>query len=148
MAYAAADRAMYAASARFFAAAFASDPKLAELPRAGNRYNAARAATLASAGQGKDRPPPDQPARSVLRRQALNWLKAELDSWRKPLESGPPESRPGIIACLKRARLDRDLATIRDPEALAKLPEAERNDWQVYWEEVQTLLERAQAPKP
>ncbi len=148
LAYAASDVARYATSARFFAEAFALDPTLAEVPRAGNRYKAACAAALAAAGRGKDEPPPDEPARSKLRRQALDWLKAELESWRKPLESGPPESRPGIIEYLKRWRQNGDLATLREPEALAKLPEAERDDWQALWEEVQALLERAQGPKP
>ena len=143
LAYAAADRAMYAASARFFAEAFATDPKLAENPRAGNRYRAACVAVRAAAGQGKDNPMPDDPARSELRRQALDWLKAELDRWRKPLESGPPESRPGLIESLKRWRQDGNLATVRDRVALARLSEAERKDWQAFWAEVDALIAKA-----
>src|SRR5207247_1182590 len=43
----------YRAAVRFYAGAFAAEPKLADYPN-GNRYNAARAAALAAAGQGKD----------------------------------------------------------------------------------------------
>ena len=46
-------------------------------------YNAARAAALAAAGQGQDEPPLDEAAKAKLRRQALDWLKAELTAWSK-----------------------------------------------------------------
>src|SRR5262249_27083791 len=44
----------YAAAARWYAAAFAADAELTADPAAGHRYNAARAAALASCGQGQD----------------------------------------------------------------------------------------------
>ena len=143
LAYAADDRAMYATSARFFAEAFAADPKIAEVPRAGNRYNAARAAARAAAGQGKDEPPPDDAARSKLRRQALGWLKAELERGKKLLESGPPQSRPLIVSTLKHWRQDAGLATIRDAGALAKFPEAERKEWQAFWTDVEAVTAKS-----
>jgi hypothetical protein len=34
-----------------------------------------------------------------------------------------------------------------DAEALARLPEPERNEWQALWAEVEALLKRAQEPK-
>ena len=43
---------------------------------------------------------------------------------------------------------DIDLAGIRDEAALAKLPEAERKEWQGLWEDVKALLERAQSKTP
>ena len=43
---------------------------------------------------------------------------------------------------------DGDLAGIRDEAALAKLPEAERKEWQGLWGDVKALLERAQRPAP
>ena len=44
---------------------------------------------------------------------------------------------------------DEDLAGVRDPESLSKLPEAERKDWQMLWEEVEALRGKklAQLPK-
>ena len=36
---------------------------------------------------------------------------------------------------------------VRDTDALAKLPEAERADWQKFWAEVGALLKRVSAAK-
>ena len=49
----------YAASARFWADAFAASPQLAEHTEHRHRYNAACSAALAGAGRGKDTPPPE-----------------------------------------------------------------------------------------
>jgi hypothetical protein len=38
---------------------------------------------------------------------------------------------------------DTDFAGVRAPEALAKLPERERKEWQALWEEVESLRKRA-----
>ncbi len=148
LAYAAADGAMYATSARFFAEAFAAEPKLAEMPKAANRYNAARAAALAAAGKGKDQPPPVDAARTMLRGQALAWLQAERGIWANLLEAGPPQSRPAVVQTLQHWRRDAALATVRDAEALAKLPEAERKEWQALWSDVDALLKRAEGKAP
>ena len=95
------DRKHFAAAARLWAEALASDPKLGDDRQAGHRYNAACAAALAAAGQGKDEPPPDDAAKAKLRRQALDWLKAELTAWTKLLESGPPQARPTVVQTLQ-----------------------------------------------
>jgi hypothetical protein len=76
----------YAAAARFYAEAFAAEPKLAEDLRVQARYNAACAATVASCGQGKDAAGLNAKERPRLRRQALAWLRADLvkasSSWK------------------------------------------------------------------
>ena len=41
-------------------------------------------------------------------------------------------------------KVDMNMAGVRDPEALAKLPEPERKEWQSLWSDVDSLLERAQ----
>src|SRR5262249_19423345 len=69
----------YTTSARFFTEAFAARAALAEDTEAGNRYDAACAAALAGCGQGKDPNRPDDAERVRLRRQALDWLKADLE---------------------------------------------------------------------
>ena len=142
------DTKRHAAAARFWAEALAADPKLGDDRQAQHRYNAACAAALAAAGQGKDDPPPDDAARAKLRAQALDWLKAELAAWAKLLESGPPQARPLVAQTLKHWKTDTDLAGVRDADALAKLPEAERKEWQALWAEVDALLIRARVPKP
>src|SRR5204863_11568 len=55
---------LYAAAARFYAEAFTADPKLAADLKAAHRYAAARAAALASVGQGKDADGLDEAARA------------------------------------------------------------------------------------
>ena len=73
-----------------------ADPKLGDDRRAGHRYNAACAAALAGAGQGKDDPQPDDAAQAKLRGQALDWLKAERAAWAKLLDSGDAQARPVV----------------------------------------------------
>ena len=116
------DRKHFAAAARLWAEALASDPKLGDDRQAQHRYNAACAAALAAAGQGKAEPPPDDAAKARLRQQALDWLKAELATWTKLLESGPPQARQAIVQTLDHWKQDSDLAGIRDAKALAEAP--------------------------
>src|SRR5262249_12828209 len=78
-------KALYAASAGLFAEALQAQPALAVDLRQGHRYNAACASALAGTGRGKDAPPPDDAAKSGLRKQALAWLKADLAAWSKRL---------------------------------------------------------------
>ena len=116
------DTQCHAAAARFWAEALEADPKLVDDRQAGHRYNAACAAALAAAGQGKDDPPPDEAAKAKLRGQALDWLKAELVAWTKAPRIRPPQARPASSRPSSHWKQDADLAGIRDAEALAKLP--------------------------
>ncbi len=134
----------FAAAARLEGEALAADPKLAADPRRVHRYNAACAAALAGCGQGKDDPKPDDSARDALRLRALGWLRDDLDSWAKLLESDP-KAAATTAQRLRFWRTDPDLAGVRDPEALAKLPEAERADWRNLWDELDRLLKSAEA---
>jgi tetratricopeptide (TPR) repeat protein len=70
-----------AAAARFAAEAFAARPKLADDLRFPNRRNAACSAALAGCGQGQDAAKLDDAERARLRRQALDWLRADLAAW-------------------------------------------------------------------
>ena len=141
------DRKHFAAAARLWAEALASDPKLGDDRQTQHRYNAACAAALAAAGQGKDEPPPDDAAKAKLRQQALDWLKAELAAWTKLLESGPPQARPAIVQTLEHWKQDTDLAGIRDADGLAKLPADEQKAWRTLWADVDSLLKRARGQR-
>ena len=44
---------------------------------------------------------------------------------------------------LSHWREDADLAGVRDADALMKLPDAERQEWQKLWQEVEALLKQA-----
>jgi serine/threonine-protein kinase len=131
-------------AARLFGEAFRADPKLAEDMQAQNRYYGACAAALAGGGQGKDEPPPDEVAKTQWRRQAIEWLKADLATLSKQLASGKQPSRDTVVKNLKHWKADTDLAGIRDQAALAKLPPEEREDCQALWVEVDAVLRRAQ----
>jgi tetratricopeptide (TPR) repeat protein len=143
------DRKLHESSARFWAEAFQSQFKLAGDMLLQHRYNAACAAALAGCGQGKDNPPPDEPAKARWRKQAIDWLKANLAAWSKILKEGPPQARQSIPETLQHWKTDPDLAGLRDPEALKRLPETEQKVCRALWAEVDGLLAKARsASKP
>jgi serine/threonine-protein kinase len=135
-----------AAAARFYGDAFAADPKLADDLKASHRYNAACYAALAGCGQGKDADKLDDKEKAQLRRQSLDWLKADLALWAKQARSGQPANRGVVRQTLLHWKEDTDLAGVR-ADALAKLPEAEREAWKKLWEEVDGLLAKVGAPE-
>jgi serine/threonine-protein kinase len=138
---------LYAVSSRCYSDAFDADPTLAAGPEGFNRYNAACAAALAGCGAGEGVAWLDRKERAHFRKQALDWLRADAEARGKRLKS----ERPGESAAARRAlthwQSDRDLAGVRDKNALEKLPEDERKDWQKLWAEVEALLKDAAPPK-
>jgi tetratricopeptide (TPR) repeat protein len=126
----------FAAAARLLAEVMEADPGLADDPRAGLRYNAACCAALAASGQGKDDPPPDDASKARLRPQALAWLRADLALWSRQFDTDAATAR----RMLTHWRSDPDLTSVRDPGALAKLPEAEAAGWRALWGDVAALL--------
>jgi hypothetical protein len=137
---------LFGRAARFCEEAFAAKPELADDLQSQNRYSAACYAALAAAGQGKDEPPLDGPARARWRRQALDWLRADLALRAKQLESGKPTARAEVQRTLRHWQRDPDLAGIRDEAKVAQLPEAEREACRRLWSDVEALLERARGP--
>jgi hypothetical protein len=81
--------------------------------------------------------------RRRLRQQALDWLRGHLESVGRVLDRRP-DLAPALTRDLKHWLDAPDLAGVRGPEALAKLPEAERQAWQQLWHDVADLLKRAQ----
>jgi serine/threonine protein kinase/Tfp pilus assembly protein PilF len=143
------------AAVRFYEEAFAGQPKLADDLRAGHRYDAACAAALAAAGQGKDADKLDSTERRRLRRQALDWLRADLAQRIKQTENGSPEARTLVQRTLADWQQDSDLASLRGEAALTKLPAEEQPAWRRLWKEVEALRQevarppdKAAAPRP
>jgi tetratricopeptide (TPR) repeat protein/serine/threonine protein kinase len=130
----------YGLAVRLYADAFAADAKI----MAAHRYNAACAACLAAAGEGKDADKLDGKERDELRRKALDWLRADLEANRALLEKDANNAGPHVIGQTRHWLADPDLANVREPEALAKLSEAERQAWQMLWTNVAETLKRAQ----
>lgn len=134
----------FAAAVRFSTEAFAAEPKLADNLKARHRYNAACSAALAAAAKGPNSGKLDDKQRARLRKQALDWLEADLAGWTKLLDSGPPQARPFIVQALTHWQKDADLAGIRDKAALAKLPAQEQKAFTQLWADVAALLKKAQ----
>jgi hypothetical protein len=135
-----------AAAARLYGEAFALWPQLTSHPATGYRYDGACSAALAGCGQGQDAPK-DEARRVRLRRQALDWLRADLAHWAREGTKPDPKARALVGQTMQHWQRDRDLAGVRDQGALAQLPEAERAAWQQLWAEVEALRQRAQAKK-
>src|SRR4029077_15617790 len=108
-----------------------------------HRYNAACAAALAGCGQGKDADQSDAKERVRLRRQALDWLRADLVAWGRLQEKEPDKNAPVLTKTMQHWQQDSDFAGVRGPEALAKLPEAERLEWQKLWADVEETMKKA-----
>jgi serine/threonine-protein kinase len=137
---------LHRAAARFFEEAFAATPGLKDDLGAGHRYNAARAAALAGCGEGKDAGKLDAKERARLRRQALDWLRSDLEAWGRLLDEAPDRARSAarVAHSLQRWQVDHSFAGVRGAEALARLPEAERQPWRDLWGQAADALVRAQ----
>jgi tetratricopeptide (TPR) repeat protein len=138
---------MHAAAARFFTRAFAAEAEPADSLQTGHRYNAACSAALAAAGRGKDAARLDDKERARLRKQALDWLKADLAEYAKRQQSGTRVVRAMVQQQLQHWQQDSDLAGLRDKVALAKLPAEERAACEKLWADVAALLKKAELGK-
>jgi len=136
----------YAAATRFYGAAFAEKPQLADDLRLQHRYNAACSAVLAGCGQGADADKLDAKERAGLRKQALDWLRADLKAYRQVMDKFAGKAGPEIAQQMQHWLQDTDFTGVRGPEALGRLPAAERGDWRKLWEEVDALRQRAAKP--
>jgi tetratricopeptide (TPR) repeat protein len=135
---------LFATSARLWTQAFAARPTLAEYPKTGRHYHAARAAARAGCGQGNDDPSPDAAARAVFRAQSRDWLATDLAPWSEQRDPTADAAPREIRLQLARWRTDPDLACVRDPEALAKLSDSERAGWDSLWATAGALLAKAE----
>jgi tetratricopeptide (TPR) repeat protein len=115
-----------------------------DLP-AGTRYNAACAAALVASDP--DTAVLGAAERAKLRRSALQWLRSELANLVQQLEKMPDKAWPAIPKQLAHWQHDEDLGGIRDAEALKRLPEHERKEWEQFWADVEALRKRAEPAK-
>jgi hypothetical protein len=131
------------ALARLYADAFAADPGLTEDLAAGHRYHAARAAALAGCGRSEDASGLGEAEGKRWRKQARQWLRADLTAWTQAL-SAPAASE--LQRTLAGWRDDPDLAGLRERGALERLSAEERDEWLALWTEVEALLSRTASP--
>jgi hypothetical protein len=107
------------------------------------RYPAARCAALAGCGLGENRTKLSEAERAGWRKQARDWLQADLAVWAKTLDSGSRAARDLAKKKLTHWRADPDLAGLREPSALDRLSTAERKECLTLWNEVASVLNRA-----
>jgi tetratricopeptide (TPR) repeat protein len=143
LAFHAAYRDRYHAAVRFYTDAFQQEPKIADDLQQQHRFRAACLAALAIAGKGDDSATLDEPARVKLRRQARDWLRADLKAYTALLEKN--KAVAAVVAQrLASWRDDTDLAAVRDAAAIGKWPDAERDEWKKLWADVEALRRRCQ----
>jgi hypothetical protein len=120
------------AAVRLYEVLFTRQPPAADDLASRLRFEAAGAAALAASGSGAEAAKLDAGAKAGLRKKALEWLRADLDAWAKrPMNAG---SR------LREWQQCKELKSVREPAALAKLPDAEREEWQRLWADVAALI--------
>jgi tetratricopeptide (TPR) repeat protein len=134
---------LYRKSAGLSADAFTADARLADDLKAGHRYSAACSAARAAAGQGEDAARLDDKEKARLRKQALDWLRADLALRTQQLESGQSAERAAAQQALRHWQQDGDLASLRDKEALDKLPAEEQKAFAQLWADVAALFKKA-----
>jgi tetratricopeptide (TPR) repeat protein len=122
------------AAADLSAAAFAAQPALADDLGTGCRYYAACAAARAAAGESSAETRLGGPERAALRRQALAWLRADLELRTRLLRSGK-----SVGWALTTWQTTIALGGVRDRTVMAKLPADERERWQHLWADVAAL---------
>jgi serine/threonine-protein kinase len=154
------------AAAQLYADAFGTDPGLSETltaacqalcersnPRsigrldemaAAGRYPAARCAALAGCRRGADAAQLTETEAMRWRKQARDWLRADLGLWSKLLDRGTPVSRMIAKKMLRRWQVDPDLAGLRDAPMLETFSTDERTECLTLWNDVRAALERTQ----
>jgi Flp pilus assembly protein TadD len=131
--------ARYALATRLYGEAFDADSSLTNDPRLGTQSEAARPAARAGCGEGQDAAGLSEDEKARLRARALGWLQAEYAHWTEPERISQPQARIAAHQSMLAWRRDKAFAGVREPAALAKLPEAERDAWEKVWRDVEEL---------
>jgi tetratricopeptide (TPR) repeat protein len=124
----------FADAIRLYDQAIRRDQRLAMVVR----YRKACAAVRAANGDGVDAPKVDE--RSILRKQALGWVRDDLALWQKTFPLAPRNLQHQMLKMLTLRLNEADLASVRSTSALAKLPDSERLAWQTYWNDLRRTV--------
>jgi serine/threonine-protein kinase len=131
------------ASAQLYAEAFDAAPRLVNDLRFDLRYKGACAAASAGCGRGTDAAGLEEAERMRWRKQARQWLRSSLGAWTKVLESDPA-ARDKVSQTLTLWQSEPDLACLREPTELLKLPAEERKDCLALWDEIGRAVKTSQ----
>jgi hypothetical protein len=105
---------------------------------AARQAEAERLSWIRAAGEAF--PPAAEDARARLREQAWALVRAEVAAQAQRLSSASPAEAAAARQVLEALLGLPVLAGVRDPAALADLPEPERQTWQALWQDVEGLL--------
>jgi hypothetical protein len=90
-------------------------------------------------GAGEAFPPAAEAACAGLRQQVLALLRAEVATQAQRLASASPAEVTAARQVLETLKGLPILAGVRTPATLASLPEPERQAWQAFWQEIDTI---------
>lgn len=133
----------FAAAARLSAEALAAKPAEADDAKSRERYKAACLAILAGCGEGKDNPAPDANTRANLRKQALDWLRADLQRNASLLDGADSSVRKEVADRLAEWQKNPNLSGVREESRLTQFPREEREVWKKFWSDADGLREKA-----
>jgi Flp pilus assembly protein TadD len=137
----------YIDAVRYYGDAFGIRPALADDVRQGHRFDAACAAALAGSGQGEHVSSFTELDRRRMRDRARQWLEEDLAGWAKFVGSDKPADLAQARATMLHWRLERCLSTVRNRDALEKLPDPERVQWQQFWDKVDGFVNQLRQKK-
>jgi serine/threonine-protein kinase len=126
-------------AAALYAEAIDAEPDEASRPESERRYMAACCAVRAACGVDPSSAALSAEERGRLRGQARRWLRADLQSLSEGCAAGT-RARHFAAGVLARWQADPDLASVRDKDSMASIPEGERDEWRALWSEVEEIL--------
>jgi tetratricopeptide (TPR) repeat protein len=130
------DAGRYAAGQKAMVDAIREHPDLARDPRTYLRYNAACLSMSCADGLGASAPP--EAERPAYRKQALDFLTADVAAVRKVADKDPAQGHKLMQVWLA----DKDLDSVREPTAVGRLPSDERDAWNRLWTAVRALRDQ------
>ena len=125
---------------RLYQMAFKVQPATALNLDKQHRYQAAVAAARAADGSDDDAAKLSEDERTQMRRQARDWLEADLDLYARQLKDGKSEATKAVAARLREWQKKTDLASVREAKELQKISAEDRKAWQKLWTDVERLL--------
>jgi tetratricopeptide (TPR) repeat protein len=133
----------YDLATRLFTAYLQKEPVPKDLSGASSMYSAACSAACAGTDKKIAVNQLALPHLVAFRRQALDWLRQELNRYQVAFKDRPQEVSGWLRDALRRLQHDPDLVGVRDPAALQSLPPNERPAWTKLWADVAALLGQA-----
>jgi serine/threonine-protein kinase len=134
-------RELTVAHAHLWAESFAADPSM-EMHR--GRERAVPAAAMAGCDIGKDAAMLTAAERARWRRLACEWCRAELaTAMSDATNEAGAAGQQRAAATIRTWSTSPDLAGVRDPAALARLPPAEQMEWTDFWQRTAPIIKSA-----